>query len=547
MIQLRPYQQGADRGIDEAWAHGAQNVCAVLPTGAGKTVLFANKINQVVQRDGVAFAIAHRQELVSQISLALAAFGVPHCLPIDPKLVRWICGLHTKKYGQHFYDPQARVIVVGVRSLLNKAQSLSNAIGVAELWVVDESHHICRANQWGQAVKLFPSGCKGLGVTATPERADGRGLGRHADGVFDVLVEGPQPRELIDLGYLSDYKIYAPETHINLASVPIGSTGDYSKPKLVAAVKESPIVGDIVSNYLKFGAGKLGVTFVPSVEIGDDVAANFVAAGVPAMCIHAKTKDTVRQRAVDDLSRGDLKNLVNVDIFGEGFDLPAVEIGSMGRPTQSFSLCRQQYGRVLRPLEGKTHARIIDHVGNWTRHGLPDSPRQWSLDSREKRSTGASDLKPIKACRNPECLGVYEGYSPICPYCGFRSKPEANITIDQVDGDLIELDPETLAKIRGEVARIDAPPSAVGDRLGHAGAPRIAVLGAMKNHRIRQEVQQGLRAAIATWGGYQRAAGADDSESYRRFYRRFGVDVLSAQALGKREAEILTDRIVRSI
>lgn len=544
MITLRPYQGDLDAGICSAWAGGAQNVAGILPTGGGKTVIFANRISE---ERGVSFAIAHRQELVGQISMALAAFGVEHSLPIDPKLVRWICRLQTKKFGRHFYNPRARVVVVGVRSLLNKAQTLSNAINLATLWVIDECHHILRSNQWGKAVKLFPKTCKGLGVTATFERADGKGLGRHSDGVFDVIVEGPQPRDLIDAGYLSDYKLCAPESHIDMSQVPIGASGEYSKPKMVDAVKKSPIVGDIVSSYLKFTPGKLGITFVPSVDIGEDVAANYVANGVPAKCIHAKTEDRIRMKATEDLARGDLKNLVNVDIFGEGYDLPAVEVGSMGRPTQSFSLCRQQQGRVLRPMEGKDFAWIIDHVGNWTRHGVPDKSRQWSLNARERRSNGASDLMPIKACKNPECLGVYEGYSPVCPYCGFRARPEATGTIEQVEGDLIELDAAILAQLRGEVERIDAPPSVVGDRLRHAGAGEMAALGAMKNQRVRQELQAGLRDAIATWGGYQRAAGAGDSESYRRFYRHFGLDVLTAKALGKREAEILTNRIRGSI
>jgi hypothetical protein len=437
-------------------------------------------------------------------------------------------------------------VVIGVRTLINRAKDLQREIDAARLWVIDEGHHIVKKNEWGTAVGLFPKDCRGLGVTATATRSDGKGLGRHADGVMDALVVGPSGRDMITAGYLSDYRLFAPLTNLHLERVPIGAAGDFSKPKLTAEVRKSTITGDIVEQYLKIAPGKIGVTFVTDVQTAGEVAASYNAAGVPAEMVHAKTADRVRQAAVDKLGRGDLKQLVNVDIFGEGFDLPAISVVSMGRPTQSYGLYVQQFGRGLRPMPGKDHAIIIDHVGNIDRHsarGLPDKPQIWTLDRRDKRANGVKnpDEIPIKTCTN--CTAVYEGFHRVCPFCGHVNTPDGRASIEQVEGDLYELDPEVLAKMRGEIDRIDAPVSSVGDKLRFAGAPDIAIMGAMKNHGERQAAQAALREKITLWASVQRAADIPDYVSYRTFYKKFGMDVVGAQALGAKPAIELMNRI----
>lgn len=542
-VILRDYQVDMSNRIDTAWAGGAQNVVAVLPTGAGKTVLFGNKIDNT---HGVRFAIAHRQELVSQMSMALAKFGIKHDILASPALIKWIIQLHTRNLGKHFYAPGAPVIACGVRSLLRRADKLTQRIQASRLWVIDEFHHCLTDNEWGKAVALFPDTCRGLGVTATPERADGRGLGRLASGVIDEMVVGVSMRDLIQRGYLTDYRIFAPPSDIDLSSVSIGSTGDYSRPQLTAAARKSHIIGDVVEHYMRIAPGKLGVTFATDVETAADLATAYNASGVPAAVVSAKTPDRERQQATERLARGDLKQLVNVDIFGEGYDLPAIEVISMARPTHSYPLYTQQFGRSLRTTDGKTHAIIIDHVGNVQRHGLPDRPRVWSLDDREKSGGQRDpDIIPMRTCR--ECLGVYESFERDCPYCGWVYEPDARGTIEQVEGVLTELDPTILAQMRNEVERIDAPDNTIGDKMRHAGAPAPAVMGAMARHRERRQAQQELRERMTEWAGYQRAAGQSDAVIQRRFWHTFGVDVLGAQALGRREAETLAERLIKAI
>lgn len=536
---LRPYQFKLKDQIYTAW-ETFQNVLAVLATGAGKTVIFSSIL---AEHPGASCAVAHRQELVGQISMALAWFGIRHRI-IGPKpVIRFIIRLQVETFGRDYYDPAARCAVAGVDTLIRREKELAAWLKQVTLWVMDEGHHVLEANKWGKAVAMFPN-ARGLGVTANTIRADGKGLGRHADGIMDTLVEGINMRELIDLGFLTDYRIFAPPSDLDLEGVSIsGKTGDFSGPQLKKRVQRSHIVGDVVEHYLRLAPGKLGVTFANDVETATDITANFNRAGVPAEMVSAKTKDTVRVEISRRLRRGEIKQLVNVDIFGEGYDLPAIEVVSMARATASFNLFCQQFGRGLRPLDGKLDATIIDHVGNTLRHGLPDAPQVWSLDRRSTRVKGNPDpdVIPVRAC--PLCTGVYEAIYSSCPYCGHVPIPAGRSAPEFVDGDLTELDPETLATMRGEIDRVNKPAGTIERKFRFAGASDIATAGAVKNHRARQLAQEELRNAIAWWAGYQRSMGRSDSESYRRFYFAFGVDVLSAQALGRPEAEALTIRV----
>lgn len=542
---LRPYQAEAKAGIYAAWASGALNVLSVLPTGSGKTVTFSDIIHD---HPGASCAIAHRQELVAQISLALARDRVRHRI-IGPKSVVKLCvNIHMGELGASYYDPSAPCAVAGVDTLVRRGDELANWLQSVTLWVQDEAHHVLSGNKWGTAAAMFPN-AKGLGVTATPLRADGRGLGRHADGLFDTMIEGPGMRDLINLGYLTEYRIFAPPSDIDLSAVTVSqTTGDYNPQKLKTAVRKSHVFGDVVKHYLKIAPGKLGITFATDVETATDIAAQFNASGVPAAVVSAKTPDADRIALLRRFKNRELLQLVNVDLFGEGFDLPAIEVVSMARPTQSYALFVQQFGRALRILDGKEYAIIIDHVGNVERHveryGLPDAYREWTLDRGDRRGKSTkSDSIPVKTCLNAECFAVYERIYSACPFCGHVTPPAARNAPEFVDGDLCELDPATLARMRGEIDCIDIDKELYRGQLAAKRTPPIGQLAHVKRHVERQEAQAALRHSIAWWAGYQRAGGRDDSESYRRFYFKFGVDVMTAQALNTKEAIDLAGRI----
>jgi DNA repair protein RadD len=526
-VTLRPDQQQLIRDYREA----AGNVVLVAPTGFGKTVVMGKLASEA---QGNTVAIAHRHELVGQISMAVARFGVAHNIIASSNSVQFCISQHVRSFGRSFFNPRSTFTVASVDTLNARSDKLIQWAETIDLWLIDEAHHVLANNKWGRATTLFRH-ARGVGFTATPLRADRKSLARSQGGVFDEMVIGPNMRELINRGSLCDYRIFAPPQSINRADLVVGSSGDFSPTSMRQVAHKSQIVGDIVSHYLRIAPGKRGITFVVDVEQATEVALAFQKAGVPAACVSANTPDSVRDSLMQKFVAGTLLQLVNVDLFGEGVDVPAVEVVSMGRPTESYGLYVQQFGRALRTIAGKTHGTIIDHVGNVVRHGLPDAPRTWTLlnEERGKRAQRDPDVMPVTTCI--KCFSAYEAITPVCPFCGYRAEPESRSRIEHVDGDLIELDPATLAAMRGEIERLDGPiPFEVTD-------PRTVVMA--KHWNARHNAQTRLRDAIALWAGMRRDAGDNDAAIYRRFYHMFGTDVMTAQTLSATEATKLREQI----
>lgn len=559
---LRPYQQQIKQEIYSAWQSGAHNVLAVLPTGGGKTVVLSDIL---FEQGGASCAVAHRRELVSQISLALAKNGVRHRIIGPQAAVKQIVNLHMLELGNSYYDPNSKIAVAGVDTLVKRKKELAAWLPTVKLWVMDEAHHVLKDNKWGKGVDMFPN-AKGLGPTATPCRADGKGLGRHADGVFDQIVEGPTMRDLINGGYLTDYRVYAPPPALLMTDDDLSkSTGEYKRDAVVRKFRQNKnrVIGDVVDQYVKHAHGKLGITFVPDVEDAVDTATAFTARGIPAKVVTAETPDAERIAILRQFKNREILQLVNVDLFGEGFDLPAIEVVSMARPTQSYSLFAQQFGRALRlmldPSYGKgwdsytaeqrlaiiaasdkPTAIIIDHVGNVHRHGLPDAARVWTLDRREKRSSGQpEDVIPTKSC--PECTRVYERFLPQCPFCQHKPEPASRSGPEFVDGDLAELDAETLERMRGQIP--SKTPAEYREELAAKNVPGIGQMAHVKRYKQKLDALDGLKDAIAWFGGWQRAQGRSDSEGFRRFYLTYGIDVVSAQAQDRDKMEALASKI----
>lgn len=531
-MDLRPYQQALEQRILEAW-QTHRHVLAVSPTGSGKTVLFS-KILAGYQ--GASVAIAHRQELVSQMSLALARCGVRHGVIAPKNVAKHIVSIHMAEIGRSYFDPNARCRVAGIDTLI-RMDARDPWLPQVGIVIQDEAHHVLTKNKWGRGFEMFPN-AHSLGVTATPCRADGKGLGKHAAGLFETMVEGPSMRELIDQGYLTDYRVFAKPTRgLDLSTVPVSAGGDFSPEPLRNAVHGSQIVGDVVQHYLKHAAGKLGVTFAVDIEDATKIAAAFRASGVPAEVVTSHTPDHLRIAVLRRFKQRQVMQLVNVDLFGEGFDLPAIEVVSFARPTQSFALYVQQFGRALRPMDGKEFAIIIDHVGNVERHRLPDAVREWSLDGRNGRDMQAGVI-PVRGCLN--CSQVYESFFKKCPYCGFYPEPADRSAPEHVEGDLSELDASALLALRQAIGNVDR-------------APMLAQAGDGRSHGIRaaqierQRVQAELRYTMSVWGGWRTAQGDDLSMAQRRFYHLFGVDVGTAQTLGAPQASALRERLIEGM
>jgi superfamily II DNA or RNA helicase len=509
------------------------------------SVIMSEIISKCYALGEVLAVIAHRNELVGQMSIHVARRGIKHRVIGSASTISEVTALHREEFnGRSFINPDANTAVASIDTLNARTEKLEKWFPIVNRWFLDEAHHAApRSNKWGKGIARFTN-AYGLGVTATPKRADGMGLGSAYDGVFDDMVLGPNMRQLINLGALSDYEIAIPDSDFTIDEADIAAGGDWSTAKMREASKKSHIVGDVVREYAKRALGKKFICFATDVETANEMAANFNAAGISCAAVSAKTPAHTRNEMIRRFKNGQLMGLVNVDLFGEGFDVPAVEVVIMARPTASLAVYLQQFGRALRVLAGKAYGLVIDHVSNWKRHGFPDKAHDWSLMRREKKSAKKEkDPEEIEltACR--ECSRPYEKCYPACPYCGavpplpdpISRRPE------NVDGDLLLLTREMIAQMQA-ATELESPAS-IAQRVGQVAGP-LAGAGAMNRQMDKLAAQARLRAAIAQWAGIQRAMGRTDAESYRRFWLTTGMDVLSAQALDDRAAyDALADKV----
>lgn len=511
-MHLRPYQYQAKNDIYKAWDAEYKNVLYVLPTGGGKTFLFSDITREF---HGEVVIVAHRETLLSQISLSLANLGVRHRILAPDKVIKEISFTHVKKFRQSFIDPCATVTVGGVDTMVRRLDRPDFRIWAnrVKLWILDECHHCLKVNKWGKVLASFPNAI-GLGVTATPTRTDGYGLSTESDGVFDFMVNGPSMGELIKQGYLVPYKIYCPPSDLDTSDVKITGTGELNQKQLNIATMKSTIVGDVVVQYLKYARGLRGLTFCPSIESAKIITEKYNSAGVRAELITSDTKE--RSQTIQSLANGTIDQIVSIDVLGEGMDVPSVEVCSFLRKTESLSLYIQQFGRGMRPSPGKTHVIILDHVGNVQRHNLPDISRQWTMDRREKRGRAKSNEdNPIPLTTCLHCFQPFESFETHCPHCGMGRIQRPRSDPKEVDGDLTQLTEEALQRMRMKIHTI------TGNR--------------------NKITQLELRAIIAQWAGNLRFSGKVDSEIYRLFFKMTGVDIMKAQTLGTKQATELME------
>lgn len=553
-VKLRKYQEELITGIFNAWQEGHKNVLGVSITGSGKTVVLSEVVRRLQQPTCV---MAHRGEIVAQLSETLALVGITHRIIASGSTRAMCIARHVRRFGRSYVHDQSPVGVASVQTIVKRAGALKQWLPTVKLVVGDEFHHYIRDNQFGTALAMFPN-AKVLGVTATPDRCDRKSLARVQTGVIDHMVEGPTARWLIDEGYLSPYKYYAPPPSIKMDEDDVSpSTGEYKADAVRKKSHESRIVGDVVATYQKFASGKQAIVFTVDVETSQEMSRAFNEAGIPSAAISGKTPAAVRNALMDKFTSGSIKVIQNTDLFGEGLDLPGVDCVILARPTQSTGLYLQQCGRGLRPVyadgydlntrEGriaaiaagpKPHAILIDHVSNFLIHRLPDADRHWQLvrpDSVRGKKNRDDEL-PLTSCTR--CYTPRLATIKICPSCGHKEEPLSRASIEHVEGDLEELSPEVLAKLRGDVKRVDGEPL-----IPHGASP--AVIGAVtKRWKERQDAQSRLRHSIAIWAAYGRDGGKSDSELHREFFfRSGGVDVLKAQTLGATDAEALREKV----
>ena len=405
-ITLRPYQQEAVAAIRAAMARH-RSVLFVLPTGGGKTYTFSYIAHQAATKGNRIAVLVHRVELLEQASRSLNAMGVRH-------------GLIAPGRSMDLTQP---VQVCSVQTLARRLHKLPQDL--FRLLVVDEAHH-SNAGTWAKVLQHFHA-ARVLGVTATPCRTDGRGLGEF----YSEMVLGPSPEWLTANGFLAPARVFAPPG-ISVAGLH-RRMGDYDMREAEQLLGAGQAMGDCLSHYRAHLEGRTAIAFCCSVAHAEAVARLFTDHGIAATSIDGTMDTATRRSLLERLGTGELKVLTSCALIGEGVDVPSVGGCILLRPTQSVALHLQMIGRCLRPQAGKT-AVILDHVGNVNRLGHHLDEREWTLEGIRKRE--GSRAPSVKVC--VQCFCAMPSGKAECPECGHRFAPERR-ELEHVPGELQEL------------------------------------------------------------------------------------------------------------
>jgi len=421
-MKLRPYQDDIVDEFERKVAEGIRRIIIVAPTGSGKTLIASEIIKRAVAKYQRVLFIAHRDELLTQARDKLKAFEVTAGIIKSGR----DCDLR----------PQALVQVAGIQTVHTRAvRAQTMELPAAEIVFVDEGHHV-RARTYMAIIEAYPDAII-VGLTATPCRGDGRGLGN----VFETMIECPQIPELIKLKHLVPVKIFAPPSP-NLRGVEVASTCDYVINQLSDRMNTDALVGDFIEHWLRHAQRRRTIAFAVDVSHSVHITDELIKSGVRAEHLDGTTPQADREAILGRLASGETEVVCNVGVLTEGFDCCDIGCIAVVRPTRSLGLFRQMIGRGLRPAEGKADVIILDHSGGVHRHGRPDDVIEWVLDSDKRaanktheariKETGSSDpFCECKACGHLRMKGM------ACDNCGWQPKPPAR-PVEYVDGELVE-------------------------------------------------------------------------------------------------------------
>jgi len=426
-MDSRPFQNDLIASTRQALKHHSA-VILQSPTGSGKTVMSSIMVKGALAKGGRPWFICHRDFLVEQTSLTFYGIGVDHGIiaPSRP------------------FNPYKHVQVCAIDTLKNRLPRIPAGCFPTVIFV-DEAQHSA-AGGWAKVIEwALLVGAKVVGLSATPERLDGKPL----NPPYAYLIPGPSVAWLMEQGYLSRYRAFAPSSPA-LGDVKTRG-GDYAVEEIEEEMDKPTLVGDMVGHYKTHALGKRAIYFCVSVAHSKHVAEAFCAAGVPAVHLDGTTPTHERKAAALSMAEGRISVLTNVALFGEGYDLAAqagrdvtVEVVGLARPTKSLALYMQQVGRALR--RKPEAAIILDHAGNIESHGLPDDDRAWTLEGRKKGEQKAEVA--VTVCKS--CFATYRAVMKACPECG-SVRPAAEATPKALavgDGELVEVDPVEMRRSR---------------------------------------------------------------------------------------------------
>jgi len=365
---LRDYQQRAYNLIRNV-LRTHKGVCDVEPCRSGKSYLIKEIVEKACLKGSKVLVLAHRHLLINQ----------------------------HKKIIQN----------CRIESVFTEVNHLGEH-GPVDLIIIDEAH-LSEAASYKKVCEYY--NCKRILFTATAKRLDNKPL-----TLCDIIINGISGDELIELGYVSRYELYAPKLNINLDNVSM-SGSDFNNQEVSEVMLDKKIYGDIIKYYHELADGKQSIAYCCNVKHSQSICELFNSNGIPAVHMDASTPEKQREEIMSDYQNGKYKILCNCNLVSEGITLPECECCMLLRPTQSETLYIQQACRCLTPAPGKV-AIIIDFVGNCYAHGTPTEKREYSLTDTRKRIRNSSREPEVTARECKFCFRVYKGTDRICPYCG---------------------------------------------------------------------------------------------------------------------------------
>lgn len=421
MIELRPYQDNSIGGLINSIRHGNKKILLQASTGAGKTIIASSMIQRAVAKGNHCLFIAHRKEIISQTSEKLDTFGIDHGVIMS---------------GHSRYKPTHPVQLASIQTLSNRHKPK------ADLVIIDETHLACSTSF--QKIIEHYEGAVIIGLTATPIRLDGRGLGE----IYTDMVQVVPMRRLIDDGHLVQPRVFAPFTPDLKKFRTV--RGDYDANQVSDEMDKSSITGDIVKHWQAHAAGRKTICFAASVAHSQHIVDEFNAAGISAKHLDGATNAALRDKTLNEWREGKFHVLSNMGLFIEGLDVPEVSCCILARPTQSVTIYLQAVGRAMRPAKNKTDCIVLDHAGLTHSHGLVDEEREWSLEGKKKKSRkGETEKAPAVHV----CDGCFAAYSRVefpdkCPECGKVTERKGREIEVNEEANLIELTPEMMQAIK---------------------------------------------------------------------------------------------------
>lgn len=430
---LRPYQQSVLEQL-RFEVHAGRNPLLVAPCGSGKGSLITVIVHRAVQLGNRIIFAVHGQPLVADMSERLRRLGIEHgVLMGGEKRERW----HP-------------VQVASIDTLHRMTHPPA-----ADIVIVDEAH-MSLSPTWLATLARYPE-ARVIGMTATPIRLDGKGLGKQTGGLFDSMVLGPSEEELISLGHLVRSRVLAPP----MPNLKVKKTGgDFNQKALAAVCDKTKLIGDIVEHWRRHTPGEKTAAFGVDQAHAKHIQESFQAIGIEWAYVDASTPQDERARIWRDLDTGNLRGVSSVGCISVGWDHPVVRCLIMARPTASLGLWRQMLGRGSRPYPGKEYFTVLDHSGNTHMHApygmFEDSP-EWSLDGEAIKQKDKDKAPQVATCKHaymwPDkrhdppkivhgaqlpCYATFRAGPKECPYCGLPQVVKAK-PVEVVAGELTEV------------------------------------------------------------------------------------------------------------